>query len=749
MSGFPRRLERNRRMTKRMVFIVLVTWALLVPGLLSAQESPWETIEWGRMNQTQRFKWALDLYRLGRPEAAAEMMGRVIAAAPDPRTAAELNDLLDPQLRTAMVADAKTLKAVQDWTKLYETSIQKLRLDDAYIREMAGKLTGDAPQVEAGMVRLKQLSEFAVPHIIQVMSQTQNDAHRATCRKALLRLGRGAVLPTIEALSYPDQSLRITLLGVLGELQDARAMAAVCRVARDHEMAPLVREAAMDALVRIAAKPRQGLELSKTPALNYYQLADAYLHERDFTFPALEGDKLPLWTWSAEKKWVGYSLVPRNLYHDLLAEAACYDGLLLDKDDLSLRAMAIAVYFAQKLELVGTDDTDVKRALDLAILVGGKQALQECLEKALSDGDSGIAVQAAQALGEVGAGKGFSLIEQLKEANPLLSALDDENRAVQFAAACAVVACQPSGIPESAGVHDAYRTGRFDNYLKVLPALSWGLMYELPSRTVLVIHPSTDVVNYYKGELQKLGHSVEEATTLPGGMDLASRLPRPDVVLLASEFLGNLDGLRGILGSPRIPVVLLAPPGTTATESTPGIAGMLVDRAPVSNIKLLLSTTLDVPEKKLVTDLFGHISERAAAALAQVVPAASPLPINTIAPALCRVLVSSDDDVRVPALRALGHVAVAEDTLSVLAVAGDGAARKPVRLAALDALAKILQAQEQVPPDVFTGLVPISSDKDGDVALAAARAISVARFDPAQFTDLLVLKRVQEVKAGR
>jgi hypothetical protein len=51
-------------MTKRMVLIVLVTWAIMQPGLLPAAESPWETVEWGRMNQTQRFKWALDLYRL-------------------------------------------------------------------------------------------------------------------------------------------------------------------------------------------------------------------------------------------------------------------------------------------------------------------------------------------------------------------------------------------------------------------------------------------------------------------------------------------------------------------------------------------------------------------------------------------------------------------------------------------------------------------------------------------------------------
>ena len=50
--------------------------------------------------------------------------------------------------------------------------------------------------------------------------------------------------------------------------------------------------------------------------------------------------------------------------------------------------------------------------------------------------------------------------------------------------------------------------------------------------------------------------------------------------------------------------------------------------------------------------------------------------------------------------------------------------------------------------DVFTGLVPLSSEEDVQISLAAARAIAVAKFDPGQFADLMVLKRVQEIKSG-
>ena len=142
------------------------------------------------------------------------------------------------------------------------------------------------------------------------------------------------------------------------------------------------------------------------------------------------------------------------------------------------------------------------------------------------------------------------------------------------------------------------------------------------------------------------------------------------------------------------------------------------------------------------------ISARAAEALAGIVPQATPLPMKSMAGSLRRVLTSTNDAVRIPALHALGHVAADEAALDVLAVAADKRATKPVRLAALDALAKILQAQRQVPPDVFTDLVPLSSESDAQISLAAARAIAVAKFDPGQFADLMVLKRVQEITSG-
>ena len=503
----------------------------------------------------------------------------------------------------------------------------------------------------------------------------------------------------------------------------------------------------MRAFLNIIRQPRMiEVQVSKAPVVNYWRLANAYLHEEDFTAPTVDSDKLPVWRWSSEKKWVTYRLVDRKLYNEELAEEACYDGLEIDKNDLPLRALAIAVYFSEKLEVLDAGDADVNRSLDMAILVGGKAALNRCLAKALADGDDGIAIQAAQALGRVGQGKGLKMVERLKEANALLAGLTCGNRAVCFASARAVMRCQPRMVPSEVigSGSPAVGMNRFDNDSRVLPALSWGLMYPMKSRTVLIVHPDTGIINYFKGEIRRLGHEVLDSTSLPGGVKLAAALPTPDLVLLAEQFEPETPRIRSALGNDQCSIVMLASTGDASSDPRK----VLVGRASEAGIRQVLADASEVPEKELVARLIPRIPVRAARALTRAIPGATPLDMNSTVPALRRALASDHDAVLVAVLETLGNTAPDDAALDVLAVATDNDSAKPVRIAALDALAKILEARKQVPPDVFTELVPLSSEADAEISLGAARAITVAKFDPGQFTDLMVLKRVQEIKAG-
>ena len=215
-------------MTKRLVLVVISTAMLLsFTGGLFAAESPWETIEYGKMNVQQKFQWAVDLYRMNRAADSAEILKRVVADSPVPRDVVVMNDKLDRRLRARMLADETTSEAVQKWVETYNAAIEKLRLDDAYINQVAGMLTGDAGSVELATKRLMRLSEFAVPHIIKLMVDSEDAAHQATGLGGLLRMNRRTVLPTIECLEMEDDTVKIALLDLLGRVKDGRAEAAV------------------------------------------------------------------------------------------------------------------------------------------------------------------------------------------------------------------------------------------------------------------------------------------------------------------------------------------------------------------------------------------------------------------------------------------------------------------------------------------------------------------------------------------
>ena len=132
-------------MTKRLALVVISTAMLLsFTGDLFPAESPWETVEYGKMNVQQKFQWAVDLYRMNRAADSAEILKKVVAASPEPRDVVVMNDKLDSRLRARMLADETTSEAVQKWADVYKAAIEKLRLDDAYINRVAGMLAGDA-----------------------------------------------------------------------------------------------------------------------------------------------------------------------------------------------------------------------------------------------------------------------------------------------------------------------------------------------------------------------------------------------------------------------------------------------------------------------------------------------------------------------------------------------------------------------------------------------------------------------------
>lgn len=710
---------------------------LLLASHVQAAMNDWEKTQWQRLDAPGKFGLVVEMFVTGRAADATDALEKLLAAKPTDKEIAEMGYGLQGDVRARMVADAATAEVTKTFLTRYEQAIVTLRHDPAYITGVVDGLTGESVARQQAVRRISVLGEYAVPAVVNLMFQTQNTRVRVHAEEALLAMGDRAVRPLSQAVWVKDEALATAVCDVLGKLGNGLALGVLSDVASRPDQAEMVRQAAGNASAAILANPANRVPVQISASDYYYALADGYLHRATWALPTLSGPALPVWTWSSEKQAVVGGDVPEYLYQQEVAEENCYGGLAVDKMSLPLRALLISTYYSQKLALVDRKAPAAEKELAMAVLMGGEPAVYLSLSKALVDNDDGIAILACQTLGQITAGKGLMPGGRTVVSNPLLMALADGNPAVQFAAAQAIVAQAP--------VREA---GNFENVNLVLPVLSWGLTAESRNLPVLVASASEDVLGHFRQLLKDQGRPMIEARNAEALMKQAAALPRPAVVFLDVTMMERLPALRVVLGMSK-PVVLLAPGELTEEEGrlarSAQTAGVLRIEAGDKELKMTLDGVLGA-ESGLVAQLQPQIARLAAESLASVQVRCSPLRMEEVAPALLTALSNDKDSVRVPVLQALGHVASGQTTPEVLAVAADKKNSKDVRLAALDALGSILQGADAVGPDVYRDLVPLTNDSDTEIAFAAARAVAVAKFDPGQFADLLVEKKVKEIK---
>jgi hypothetical protein len=259
----------------------------------------------------------------------------------------------------------------------------------------------------------------------------------------------------------------------------------------------------------------------------------------------------------------------------------------------------------------------------------------------------------------------------------------------------------------------------------------------------------------YRQLLAAAGYRMEGVQSAEALLSKCSELPKPDVVIMDSTMTDSLGQMRTVLLDPGVAVLLVAPEDEAAREemktryASLGVIGAVGSTPNAKELESALAlVTRPEIETKLVDKLLSGISAQAAQSLAAIDAKAAPYRMGEVVPALRAALAYKNDAVLVPTLKALGSIGAAEAVQDVLKVAAKDDNSKDVRVAALNALAGMFECTGEVSPDVFEILTPITKDADADVAFAACRAVTLAKFNPEQFTDLVLKKRVEEIKAG-
>ncbi len=728
-------MMRSRGMMTAFAVLVVLAWA----GALEARMSDWEVLVWGKSDISGKMDVTVRMYYDGRLADVSEAMKRLLGEGLADQELIRVPDKLTPTLRAQLVANETTAEATKALLDRVGQAVVVLRKNREYVDSVVSQLGKGGEAAWEASQRCVQLGEYAVPSMVGALAGTDDARLRVTIGNTLVLMGPRAVRPLTEGVWLQDAGAATQVITILGEIRNELALGILGEVLADRSRPSEVRQAAARALAKIHATGTCSVPEQGTPAAYYYVLGNAYLHDAAVTLPTLEGETLPVWSWSDEKKRIEGREVAPALYAPEMAEKNCSAGLRTDRTNTPLRSLLLSSLLAQKLALVGQSAEKAETELKMAILAGGEDALYGSLKQALAQGDAGLAILASRTLGEMTTGKGVPETRRQALNNPLLEGLGYPYRPVRLAAAQALVAQGPT-----------LAQGGFENANLVLPALSWGLMYEMSAKQVLVAHPSDAVTAKYRDLLTAAGYRMSEALGVEAMLAQAAELPKPDVVIMDVSMTDSLRALRTVLMDPCVRVILVGADEETAKACAD--MGVVAALSTEPTAEALAAALARIPkaaeEAKLVTGLIGNISESSAQALASIDAKVAPYRMSEAVPVLRSALAYESEAILVPVLKALGSIGAGEAIEDVLKVSANSKNPKAVRLAGLQALAAIFESTGEVNPDVFRMLVPMTDEPDGEIAYAASRAVSLAKFDSEQFTDLVLKKRVEDIKAG-
>lgn len=323
--------------------------------------------------------------------------------------------------------------------KLYESGRLAAARDPNEIADNIKKLTGTVQGRIRAATRLKAAGEYAMPQLLGALMDRDNPALRSEAQRVLVEIGSQSVIPLATAMvaSEPAQAERLAdVLGLIGHrsalpfLADVRTMSTVANV----------KSAAERAMNRIdAASVKAGV------ADLYMSLAERYYGQsRDVTSFTGEEYQL-LWAYNPSSG-LNMTGIRTPVYHEAMAMRLAERALTIDAGNQQALGLWLASNLRREIQQPqGYENpayaADRRDATYFAVAAGAGPT-QSVLARAVDAKDTMLARKAISAI-ERTAGSG-ALTAKTGDRSPLVEALTYPNRRVQYEAALALGASQPS-----------------------------------------------------------------------------------------------------------------------------------------------------------------------------------------------------------------------------------------------------------------------------------------------------------------
>jgi hypothetical protein len=517
--------------------------------------------------------------RIARYDLAAAAGKSILASNPDPRVlldtfeavvvANNRNDDLDATLLKWQSPEIKNPQMHDVVTQIIAVLAKghfSRRADPTYIEENLTRMAVNERGYLAGLQRLRDSGELAVPVMIDDLRNRARTNLHATIRRALRDLGRISLNPLLAATAIKDNDTLIDIVTALGAIGYDVSDPYLLRISRDNTRPAELHTAALDALRHCGVADPAKLDLASA----FYNLAERFY--TNTSSMSGTGDTGFVWNWD-ESKGLMRTDVPSAIFGDLMAMRECRNTLAADPN----RADAISLWLV----------ADNKRETDLPPgardatrqptepdahffnVSAGVQYLNPALARAMKDRNSAVSLKLVQALTQI---VGQSSLN-LSQTQPVIQAMEFPDRLVRYEAAMGLAGSLPDK--------------PFVGQERVVPLLAEALG-QTGQTNVLLIDNNLDALNDLRAQLAPLGFGLASGTTVENAIDAAQTLSAVDCIVIAADIdIGSIDRLMAL--SAQSPKLASAAKLVIANEASP-----LAQRA-ATNPLLSLSNGQPIP----------------------------------------------------------------------------------------------------------------------------------------------------------
>ncbi|MCD6417106.1 MAG: HEAT repeat domain-containing protein [Planctomycetes bacterium] len=700
------------------------------------------------------FEDGVQYYQTGEFEKAREAFDELLLKKPGLHVALEMRNRVELAVFFKMKSEKEVGDQADKVLRLMMRAVRESRRTEGKPEELVKDFTSGT--VEAyGIARaaLKGYGPYAVPCLVPLL-KAQEAGKQHIAGRALSLLGvlqRDACLPVTVALREVDDPLiRVRLAGVLQQLDDWRAVAALKALWEDKEAPQTVHDAAAEALESIVGKP---VEEIPSAVESYIELAKAYLFEETGRVGYTYGMSADVWRWdpagASLDKEITYETVPAYLYCQKMAAQTAAHGLELDPANQELQAilasglvrqMALCEHFKSAKRLFGgielSDEQHqdaARRAEELSISVPVTLRLMDsavvsrALELTLKADDAPASLYLVRLLG------------QRRGANPrvlgpaTMQALDKALRSgdknVRYEAAVLIVRACPGGACCSPA-----------DVINVMSAA----LGVATRRNALVLIDDFQLRNTLGDVLRQIGISPVETRVDEGPIEACLSIePSIDVIFLSAGvpdvlFKSILSLLEKDVRTKGLPVyVVVGPEGAEARIAEyEGYEAILnAHDIRIQKLEPILQEKVLSKSQSPFTEEEETLVLKALAAVNEVDPQATNYDLGKLQSPLIQALYGYSDEVTIGVIRALGTFGAPEVLEPLRAIAASERA-KPLRIASCNAMASIMTGAAAPASDkVLQTLDSLLQGDDQDLRIAAAEALSAAGLEAAELME--------------